>query len=220
MWWINKIMLSGLCQTLYSCGASLEWPALTDLYQEEQRCAMYVAMSMDYFDSIAPYGCMVSLLFMQNAWGVFWRQRDFPTSVDGYAMAEWLRRRGNEFMGRFVTTTEMSTSGLAFATKRLMGGPILPPEWYPSSDAKVSQDLRETNAAMVDTRPDPCLSVDADTGSAFNEGIRNAMLHQQAFNSGREESLFSQQQSVMFDEKESLFAQSCRNMILDAEHLT
>ena len=213
-------MLSGLCQTLYSCGASLEWPSLTDLYQEEQRCAMYVCMSMDYFDAIAPYGCMISLLFMQNAWGVFWRQRDFPTSVDGYAMAEWLRRRGNEFMGRFITTKEMTTPGLAFAAQRLMGGPILPPEWYPSSEAKVSQDSREINEAMVNTMPDPCLQVDADTGSAFNEGMRNAMIHQQALDNGKEESLFPKYHNIVIDEKESLFAQSYRNMILDAEHLT
>lgn len=215
-------MLSGLCQTLYSCGAPLDWPSPAELYKEEHRCAMYVCMSVDYFESIAPYACMISLLYMQTAWGVFWRQKDFPANANGQAMADWLLRRGNEFMARFITSKEMTTPGLAFNTERLMGGPILPPEWYPSNTANVSQDYRQLNAEMVNTRPDPCVRVDDTSGSVFNESMRNAMIHQQALENGRSESLFVQSyKSAGFDdEKDSLFAKSIENMILDFEHLT
>jgi hypothetical protein len=242
MWWVNKIMLSGLCQTLHSCGAPLEWPTLPDLYQEEQRCAMYICMSMDYFASIAPYACMVSLQFMQCAWGVFWRQKDFPTSIDGYAMTEWLRRRGNEFMRHFITSKEMTSPGLAFNTERLMGGPILPPEWYPYNGGKVHDDYREMHSAMQNV-PEPLTNVDrslgTEGGSEFNEGIRNAMLHQQALANGEEKSLFAEscRNAILNVEKDdfleksygnkvldaknsSLFADSFRNAVLDAEHLT
>jgi hypothetical protein len=226
LWWVNKIMLSGLCQTLISCGAPLESPALADLYQEEQRCAMYVCMSMDYFESIAPYACMVSLQFMQIAWGVFWRQKDFPASVDGYGMAKWLLRRGNEFMEHFITSKEMTSPGLAFNTERLMGGPVLPPEWYPSSGGKPAEDFRKIHSAMVNAKPDPPTSVDPDlgmeSGSVFNDGMRNAMMHQEALENGEKESLFmhSYRNAVLNGEKNSLFTLSYRNMVLDAEWLT
>ena len=247
LWWVNKIMLSGLCQTLISCGALLEWPALADLYQEEQRCAMYVCMSMDYFASIAPYACMVSLQFMQIAWGVFWRQRDLPTSVDGHGMAKWLLRRGNEFMAHFIINKDMTTPGLAFNTERLMGGPVLPPgknllsrtqikivanyiqhsvEWFPPNAGKSAKDFRKIHLTMVNAEPDPPMNSDPDLsmedGSAFNESMRNAMMHQQALEMGEKGSLFthSYHNAVLNSEKDSLFSESLKNMVLDAEWLT
>jgi hypothetical protein len=209
LWWVNKIMLSGLCQTLISCGAPLEWPTLADLYQEEQRCAMYVCMSMDYFASIAPYACMVSLQFMQIAWGVFWRQKDFPTSVDGYRMAKWLLRRGNEFMAHFITSKEMTSPGLAFNTERLMGGPVLPPEWYPPSAGKYAEDFRKIHSAMVNAKPDPPTNLEPDRGVedglVFNEGMRNAMMHQSALETGESVFMYSYCNAVLNGEKDSFF---------------
>ena len=199
-WWVNKIMLGGLCQTLRSCGAPLEWPSLADLYQEERRCALYICMSMDYFASIAPYACVMSLQFMQCAWGVFWRQKDFPTCVDGYAMIEWLRRRGNEFLRHIVTApVEMTGGGLAFNTQRLMGGPILPPEFYPSDGGKVPREFQEMHSVMQiipETLSDVGQSVGIEGGSELNEGIRN------------------DQQALPNGEGRSLFAESHRNAVL------
>lgn len=223
LWWTSKIMLSGLCQMLYSCGAPLEWPALTDLYQEEQRCAMNVCMSMDFFESIAPYACMIFLQFMQVAWGVFWRQKDFPTSIDGHVIADWLLRRGNEFMARFINSKAMTSPGLAFNTERLMGGPILPPEWYETYDEKISQDTLHADVATVkDTRPCHHMSFDIETRtdgmSEFNEGIRNAFVENQTFETV--DLITRSSCKVELKEKGCSSTQSFRNTILDAEYLT
>ena len=153
LWMANKIMLSGLCQTLLSCGVLLEWPTLYELQQEEQRCAMYLCMSMDFFESMAPYACMVSLHFMQIAWGVFWRQKGLATSVDGNGMAKWLLRRGNEFMSQFVASEDMTSPGLVFGTERLMGGPVSPEEWFQRSADEFSQDTRKAHATTPNARP-------------------------------------------------------------------
>ena len=219
-------MLSGLCQTLISCGAPLDWLTLADLYQEERRCAMYVCMSIDYFESIAPYACMISLQFMQTTWGVFWRQRDFPNALNGYAMADWLLRRGNAFMHQFVTGKDMTSPGLAFNTERLMGGPILPPEFYPSNGGKVPEEHHEISSAMQQV-PEPVANKDGSTsahsGSAFNEGIWNAMLEQKALDDRDRDSLFKEsfRNAVFNVEKDDfLFEQSIRNTTIDVEQLT
>lgn len=211
LWWINRIMLGGLCQSLISCGVDLEWPSLSHLYDEERRCATYIAMSMDYYDSMAPYGSIVSLQFMQTAWGVFWRQKDFPSCVDGYAMSEWLLRRGNVVLRRFLYPKDMTNEGLAFNFERLMGGPILPPEWFQQPEDKndeMSDDMRQMNRELLKASHPPTRldsNVDTEDASAFNEGVRNAMMYQQSLNR---------------QNNDSGFAEAVRNQILDYEHLT
>ena len=130
IWWNCKIMLSGLCQTLHACGASLKWPSLTELYEEERRCAMFICMSVDYAAALAPYACMVMLMNMQSAWSVYWRQKDFPISVDGYAMAEWLRRRGNEFMS-YLMAKRCTVLGSRSARNGIWEDPFFHPSFIP-----------------------------------------------------------------------------------------
>jgi len=120
--WSCKIILSGLCQNLYACGVPIEWPTLADLQAEERRCAMLIAMSTDYFASLAPYACIVALENLQRAWGVYWRQKNYCCGHDDNGMAEWLRRRGNEFLYH-INGEEMHSTGLVVLTELLMGGP-------------------------------------------------------------------------------------------------
>lgn len=196
LWWNCKIMLSGLCQTLYTCGAPIRWPSLAELYEEERQCALFISMSVDYSASLAPYACMVTLMNMQTAWGVYWRQKDFLLSLDGYAMAEWLRRRGNEFMALF-NGKEMHTFGLAFNMERHMGGPVLPEEFHPSKveEHEVLSELRKVPELISDT------STKVESDSILREGMRNIMMQAKT-------------------QRETLFHSSLRNKLLDAEHLT
>ncbi|KAK5162797.1 uncharacterized protein LTR77_011169 [Saxophila tyrrhenica] len=119
--WSSKIILSGLLQTLYASGASISWPSLPELQAEELRCAKLISMSVDYFASMAPYGCMVGLQNLQHAWGAYWRHGNPSSECEHSAMAEWLRRRGNEFLSH-INGEKMQSIGLAMYTERLMGG--------------------------------------------------------------------------------------------------
>lgn len=120
--WSSKIVLSGLCQTLASAGNSISWPSLSEMLGEERRCAMCIAMSADYFASLAPYGALVGIMYLQFAWGVYWRQSEgleaLGICADG--IREWLRRRGNESL-ELVDGNEMNERGLAMYTAMLMG---------------------------------------------------------------------------------------------------
>ena len=203
LWWACKIMLSGLCQSLYACGAPIYQPSLTELYEEERRCAMCISMSVDYFNSFAPYACVVTLVYLQIAWGVYWRQKDLPTNVDMYEMAEWLRRRGNEFLTH-LSPMEMRREGLAFNTERYMGGHILPPEVFDDEPETLNNSGREINMALRNVPESMSTSVtDDEPQSAFREGMANMILHNR-----------------VWCDKSSLFQRAIRNVVFDAEYLT
>ena len=140
-------MLSGLCQTLYACGAPLESPSLAELFDKERRCAMTVCMMVDYAAALAPYGCTPFMFCMQIAWSVYWRQKDFPVDTDMYGMQEWIMRRGNDFMG-YVNGRPMTTKGLAFFAERLMAGPILPNDFI--KDTIMPHNVAEAHINAVE----------------------------------------------------------------------
>ena len=205
LWWASKIMLSGLCQTLHSCGAPIKWPSLAELYEEERHCAMLIAMTVDYSSTLAPYGCVAMLMYMQIAWGVYWRQKDFAHSINGYGMIDWLLRRGNEFM-EYFNGKSMTNEGLAFFTERLMGGPVLPPEFFNKDNKQLNDDqLQQVSMLrrMRDQRGTENAAVKLEVDSAFREGLRHVIL-------GSEPKV----------DYESLYRSSYRNTVLDIEHLT
>lgn len=163
-------MLSGLCQTLHSFGHGLEWPSLSELYEEERRCAMLISMAMDYGTSLRPYGCAAFILPMQVAWGVYWRQKDFPLDVDCHAMLDWLMRRGNEFMELF-NGRPMGIAGLAWFTTRVMGGPILPDGYL--TESKVYHDKALVVSAGVERQRGLSSSPDPEYAIAVEQSMEN-----------------------------------------------
>ena len=167
--WCCKIMVSGLCQTLLASGVKVKWPTLAELHKEERRCAMLLCMHADYAASLAPYGCAPFILCCQVAWGVYWRQKDLQLDINGNAMAEWLLRRGNEFM-RYWNAFDMQTEGMIFFTERLMGGPILQSDqkahdkvistWHPTP---TKDQLGRSTAIAREVQDSSCVNESAIT---------------------------------------------------------
>jgi hypothetical protein len=166
--WDCKIILSGLCQALLACGVPLAWPSLAEAQAEERQCAMFIAMSTDYFESFAPYGCLVTLMNLQTAWGACWRQRESRVGFDGFELASWLQRRGNDFIAHF-SNFRMQIPGLAWSADRLAGGPIIPPNL-----ANEEEDSAATNVKIREQ--DDAAGLEDDTESAFQRSVKNMML--------------------------------------------
>lgn len=127
--WACKIMLSGLLQSLLSYGISVQEATLSELQATERRYAMLICMTVDFAESLMPYGCVCHLLPMEIAWGVYWRQQGAFHGVDCEGMMGWLHRRTNKFLACAVSEGEMGSTGMAYFTERLMGG-ASPARWW------------------------------------------------------------------------------------------
>lgn len=99
---------------------------LSELQAAERRYAMLICMTVDFAESLMPYGCVCHLLPMEIAWGVYWRQQGAFHGVDCEGMMGWLHRRTNKFLACAVTEGEMGSTGMAYFTERLMGEPLQP----------------------------------------------------------------------------------------------
>lgn len=119
-------MLSGLCQILHSWCVPIEWPSLSKLYEEERRCATLICMTVDFIESMQPYGIAPIIPSLRIAWGAYWRQKDSPLGTNARAFANWLKRRGNKMMALINVRGQMSDITLEYFNARLMGGQIVP----------------------------------------------------------------------------------------------
>lgn len=172
MFWACKIILSGLCRSLYECGAPIEWPSLGELNYEERRCATLISMSVDHAESLMPYGSVPMIFPMQIAWGVYWRQRHYAVDVDAKEMMEWHCRRANKFLSS-VNAQPTQMAGLIFLTERLQGGRLLQEHFF-TARAEAPKTL-ESAPDFIKMEGDPYLEGTGDTVQCATLTVRYAL---------------------------------------------